>query len=81
METHEIEDERGRTVRYKGLRIIPDEATDRSHTVKEGERLDHLAHRYLEVPERYWRICDANRTLWPPDLVGEPGRTLDIPAS
>ena len=35
------------------------------------ERLDHIAWQHYRDPERYWRICDANRALWPDDLLEE----------
>jgi hypothetical protein len=76
--THERE-EGGRTVRYKGIRFIEDRETRGGHTVRASERLDHIAHRYFEAPDRFWVICDANDALWPPDLTDRPGRTLDIP--
>ena len=45
------------------------------------ERLDHIAQRFYRDPERFWRIADANRAMWPDDLVAEPGRTIRIPTS
>jgi len=51
------------------------------HIVSQGERLDYIAHRFYRDPERFWRICDANRVMWPDDLVAEPGRTILIPLS
>ena len=48
------------------------------HTVAEGERLDHLAARYLGDPEQYWRIADANAAMQPDDLVAKPGERVRI---
>lgn len=81
VETRKIQDDRGRTVRYKAIRFIPPEDIEprRTHRVQDGERLDHLAHRYYDAPDRFWRICDANEALWPPALVEEPGRELEVP--
>jgi len=75
----QITDRTGRTIRYKLVRIIPDAPAAVAHLVHEGERLDHLAHRYYRDAERFWRICDANRADWPPDLVAVVGRRLLIP--
>lgn len=69
----------GRVVRYLAIRPIPPTPIRDAHVVSEGERLDHIAHRRLRDPERFWRICDANAALWPPDLVAEPGRRIGIP--
>lgn len=75
----EIETEDGRTVRYKRIRRIPDVEGSRKHVVREGERLDLVAADRLGDPERFWRICDANRELWPPALTEEPERRLRLP--
>lgn len=75
----EIEDETGRRVRYKRVRRIDPDPGPRDHVVREADRLDLVADDRLGDPERFWRICDANRALWPPDLVDEPGRRLRMP--
>lgn len=49
------------------------------HLVEEGERLDHLATRYLGDPELFWRLCDANTALRPEDLTSEINRPVRIP--
>lgn len=78
---HEITDSKGRVIRYKKIRFIPETKAQMGHTVSQGERLDHIAHRYYRAPERFWRICDANRALWPSDLIAEVGQTILIPPS
>ena len=77
----EITDSRGREIRFKKIRRITTPQGHLAHTVNQGERLDHLAHRYFRNPERFWRICDANHAMWPDDLMSEVGRTLLIPPS
>ncbi|NMO15410.1 LysM domain-containing protein [Pyxidicoccus fallax] len=47
-------------------------------TPVEGERLDHLAHRYYRDPLKFWRICDASEHLDPFDVV-VPGVPVLIP--
>ncbi len=76
---HAISGHRGRLIRYKKTRFIAETGVQMAHMVGGGERLDHLAYHYYRDPERFWRICDANRALWPPELVAEPGRTIAIP--
>jgi len=76
---HEILDERGRVLRYKRTRFVPETPADLGYQVQQGDRLDLVAHRAFRDSERFWRIADANRALWPPDLVAEPGRTILIP--
>lgn len=72
----------GGTAPYLRRRFIPPadsiEAA-RTHLVIEGERLDHLAARYLGDPLLYWRICDANGVSDPAELE-HPGRIIRIPA-
>jgi hypothetical protein len=76
-----ITDGKGREIRYKKVRFIPHTRAQMAHVVNEGQRQDHIAHHYFRDPERFWRICDANRTMWPGDLVAEAGRKILIPPS
>lgn len=72
------DDGRGRQIPYKALRPIPASAALRVHTVVDADRLDLIADAYYDDPEQFWRVCDANRALWPDDLL-EIGRRLAIP--
>lgn len=72
-------DRSGREIRYKLRRPITDRATRYKYTVVQGDRLDLLADRAYADAEQFWRICDANRALWPEDLTRTPGRKLLIP--
>ena len=71
----------GRTVVYLRRRFVPDPARFAmllEHVVVEDERLDNIAARYMDDPEAFWRIADANAALNPPDLTEPPGRRLRI---
>ena len=81
VETLEITDPDGRTIKYKATRIIPKTEARQAHKVQRGERLDHIAHRYFRDPERFWRIADANTGMWPEDLMREPNERILIPSS
>jgi hypothetical protein len=70
-----------RVVRYKKIRFIGPAAPEAAYVVAQDERLDIVAYRAWREPERYWRICDANRAFWPDALVAEPGRVLLLPAA
>lgn len=48
------------------------------HVVSEGDRLDNITARYLGDPLQFWRVCDANDAMNPPDLTAEVGRRLRI---
>lgn len=76
-----LEDETGRQLRCKRPRYVPPAPARLGHVVAEHDRIDLLGERYLGDPERFWRICDANRELWPPDLLAEPGRVIAVPGA
>jgi len=48
------------------------------HLVVEGDRLDNMTALYLGDPLQFWRICDANNAMSPPELTAEIGRRLRI---
>ena len=75
-----LTDASGRVIRYKTTRFIVDPIALVGHRVLAGERLDQIAWRHFRDAERFWRICDANRALWPDDLL-EEAAILRIPAS
>jgi hypothetical protein len=67
-------------VTYVRRRLLPrlaDLTVLSHHTVQPGERLDHLAARYLGDPAQFWRLCQATDVLRPADLE-EPGTTLPV---
>jgi hypothetical protein len=69
-----------RTVTYLRRRLLPrpaDHTVLTEHTVAPGERLDHLASRYLGDPTQFWRLCDANVVLKPEELE-DIGRVIRI---
>jgi hypothetical protein len=74
-------DAKGRWLRSKALRPLPQVSGTFLHTVEEVDRLDHLAHKYYRHPRKWWRICDANPAfLSPQALLGkEPIATARLP--
>ncbi len=71
----------GRPVAYLRRRFVP--APERfellaEHVVTEGERLDHIAARYVGDPEQFWRLCDSNGAVRPEELIETTGRRLRI---
>lgn len=73
-----ITDANGVTQAFKRVRFIEETPAQAAVIVNQSERLDHIAFRVYTVPELFWRICDANDALWPPDLE-EAGRLLKVP--
>ncbi|MFZ0746890.1 MAG: LysM domain-containing protein [Terracidiphilus sp.] len=73
----------GQVIPYLVRRIVPQPgspnyATINQYTVKQGDRLDLIAAKYLGDPLMVWLICDANGAMKPHDLVATPGRVLAI---
>jgi hypothetical protein len=65
-------DVKGRRLTSKSLRSLPDVTGIFRHTVEDGDRLDHLAHKYYNQPRKWWRICDANpEFMLPQALLGK----------
>jgi len=72
----------GRVVAYKRRRFLPrgkEMPLLVEVTVTQADRLDLITARNLGDPEQFWRVCDANDTMNPPDLTHEPGRTVRVP--
>ena len=70
-----------REVAYLKRRLVPPPerfALLQEHAVSEGERLDHIAARYLGDPEQYWQLCDANGAVRPDELLEPVGRRIRI---
>jgi hypothetical protein len=71
----------GRTVIYLRRRFVPTPdnfALLQYHAVTQGERLDNITAKYLNDPEQFWRVCDANGALRPDELTETVGRKLRI---
>jgi len=71
----------GRTVIYLKRRFIPSPdnfALLQLHVVTQGERLDNVTAKYLNDPEQFWRICDANGAMRPDELTETVGREIRI---
>jgi len=68
-------------MKYLGARAVREyeqRPDDRFHTVREEDRLDILAEKYLGDPRLWWVICDYNGIAFPLQLPPE-GTILRIP--
>jgi hypothetical protein len=73
----------GETIAYLQPRVVPQPgppnfATIAQHVVRQGDRLDLIAAKYLGDPLMFWLICDANGAIDPLDLVATPGRVINV---
>jgi hypothetical protein len=73
----------GQTIPYLARRIVPQPgapnyATINTYTVRQGDRLDLIAAKYLGDPLMAWLICDANGAMKPYELTATPGTVLSI---
>src|SRR5258706_13902332 len=81
IETARLEDAEGKTIIYLRRRFVPPPERFRllqEHAVAQGERLDNITGQYLNDPEQFWRVCDANRAMRPDELTETIGRKLRI---
>jgi hypothetical protein len=81
VETATLEVAGGKTSVYLRRRFVPPPERFellQEHTVTQGDRLDNVTARYLDDPEAFWRICDANNAMRPEELTETIGRRLRI---
>ncbi|MEA2830678.1 MAG: hypothetical protein QOF22_1426 [Bradyrhizobium sp.] len=81
IETVTFEDAAGVTIIYLRRRFVPPPerfALLQEHVVQQGERLDNITALYLDDPEQFWRICDANAAMRPDALTETICRRLRI---
>jgi hypothetical protein len=67
-ESYQRIDRRGRTVTVTGTPQAPEETFLGYHLRIQGQRLDHMAYRYLRDGSGFWRICDLNDVMLPEAL-------------
>ncbi len=75
--TYVVKDHRGRDVTVVSVPPAPQQSLLGIHVHRQGERLDHLAARYLDDAAGYWRIAERNDVMLP-DALSEV-REIEIP--
>jgi hypothetical protein len=75
--TETVPDARGRTVTVALPPAAPQQTLLGIHALRQGERLDHLAAKYLAEPTAYWRIAEQNNVMLPDALTEAP--EIEIP--
>ncbi len=77
-EPYVVTDTRGREVTVVAPPPPPAQVQLGVHLLKQGERPDLLAARYLNDPAGYWRIAEQNNLMLPEALTEMP--EIEIPA-
>jgi nucleoid-associated protein YgaU len=72
-------DGKGRAVTLKRTREPVATQAALVYQVREGDRLDTLAHKFFHDPRKWWLIADANPDAMTPEELLIPGRQLVIP--
>ena len=73
--------EDGRAIVYLKRRFVPPPERFSllfEHVVSEHERPDSIAAKYMDNPEAFWRVADANGVMRPEELTETIGRRLRI---
>lgn len=72
-----VTDRRGRAVSVVPVPPAPGDPLLGIHVLKEGERPDHLAAKYLNDPAGFWRVAERNDAMLA-EAVSEM-REIEIP--
>ena len=75
--TYTVLDHRGRQVTVVAVPPQPDAELLGIHALREGERLDHLAQKYLANADLFWAIAEENGAMLAESLTER--REIDIP--
>jgi hypothetical protein len=76
-EQYTVTDARERIVKVVAAPPPPEQVQLGVHLLKQGERLDLLAAKYLNDPAGYWRIAEQNNVMLPEALT--EAREVEIP--
>jgi hypothetical protein len=63
VQTYQVPDARGRLVTVVAVPAPPLEAPLGIHLRRQGQRLDHLATKYLSNPAGAWRLCELSEAM------------------
>lgn len=69
LDTYVVTDRRGRSVVVVPVPPAPVQSMRGLHLLRQGQRLDHLAQKYLSDPAGFWRICEINNVMLPEALT------------
>jgi len=75
---YEVDDARGRKVKAVANPKAKQQDILGFHLLKQGQRIDHLAARYLNNPAGFWRIAEANNAMLPEALTEQAEIAIPI---
>ena len=75
LEPYEVMDHMGRRVKVVPIPDPPGDEPLGVHLMKQGQRLDHLAYKYLKDAEAFWRICEVNNVM-NPEVLSEAEKVI-----
>jgi hypothetical protein len=79
-EIYEVKDKRGRAVSVVATPTPPEQLLLGIHLLKQGERLDLLAAKYLGDPAGYWRMAEQNDVMLAEALTEAPEIQIPVKA-
>lgn len=71
-EQYLVKDRRGRTVQVVVVPEAPQQTLLGYHLLKQGQRPDHLAYKYLNNAAGFWRLAEANDAMLPEAMTEQP---------
>lgn len=71
-----VVDQRGRAVTVVAVPPALADPVLGIHRLKQGQRIDHLAAKYLANPAGFWRIAEANAVMLPDALAEQTEITI-----
>jgi hypothetical protein len=63
VEQYAVTDRQGRTIQVVGVPPVPGQFFLGYHLLMQGQRIDHLASKYLNNPTGFWRIAELNDVM------------------
>lgn len=77
LKAYEVTDHRGRKVLVVPVPGAPNLVPLGVHLMRQGQRVDHLAYKYLDDEAGFWLICELNHVMLPETLT--EAREITIP--
>lgn len=68
-ESYECTERRGRSVKVTTVPVLEGETFRGYHQRIQGQRIDHMAYKYLGDNAGFWRICELNDVMLPEALT------------